>query len=143
MKRLAAVLLTTLMLLLMAIPSLTWAATGDKPPTETALAQQEDSILQRINSTPDINTTLNNTKKFADRGTNKIWLFAKAYSVPILVFSFIGAGFMIFLSFIFGAKLRIAGWGLMGAGILAFILINYAPQFAGVIIKAMNSALKD
>lgn len=101
----------------------------------------ENTVINEIEqaSSIDLGATLDGLSEKAAAATQEIWLLAKAYSIPLLVVSLLLAGIFLVLSVLFGRSLRQAAGGLVIAGIVAFILFNYAPQMAGFVLSLINS----
>jgi len=74
-------------------------------------------------------------QEFIDRAgsvTEKVWLLARAYSVPMVVVSLVGGALLILAGAVLGKGVARAGTGMIFAGLLAFVLINFAPEIAGL-----------
>lgn len=74
-------------------------------------------------------------QEFIDRAgsvTEKVWLVARAYSVPMVVISLVGGALLILAGAVLGKGVARAGTGMIFAGLLAFVLINFAPEIAGL-----------
>lgn len=65
---------------------------------------------------------------------------AEEYSIPILVVIVVVAAFMALLGIMF-KPLKAAAGGLLGTGILFFILVNYAPQIAAILISIADGVM--
>lgn len=65
---------------------------------------------------------------------------AKEYSIPILIVSVVISGFLALGGIMF-KPLKLAASSLLGIGILFFILVNYAPQIAGVLISIVDGVV--
>lgn len=68
----------------------------------------------------------------AARATEKIWVVARGYSVPLVIVSFVLGAVLILAGALLGKSVSRAGAGVIFAGLLAFVLINYAPEIAGL-----------
>lgn len=106
-------------------------------------ADKEDTIFSRIDEARkgEVNLDAGEMTKSAEEGTNKLWLIAKAYSLPGLVVALIVSAVMIFLSALFGPGLKRMAGGLIFASIVAFILINFAPEITGKILSVIDSLI--
>ncbi|MFS0783397.1 hypothetical protein [Bacillus sp. 1P06AnD] len=65
---------------------------------------------------------------------------AKEYSIPIIVIVVVLSGFMALGGLVF-KPLKLAAGSLLGIGILFFVLVNYAPEVAGIMISFVDNIM--
>jgi hypothetical protein len=65
---------------------------------------------------------------------------AEEYSIPILVVMVVISAFLALIGIIF-KPLKAAAGGILGMSILFFVLVNYAPQIAGIMISIVDGIM--
>lgn len=102
-------------------------------------------IMKSINQAQsvDVEKKLEEMQVKTSTAVEKLWLMAKAYSVPILIISFLAGAVFMLLSIFFGQAMKRVAGGIIGMGIIAFILFNYAPQLTGMVLSLVDIVLGD
>lgn len=62
----------------------------------------------------------------------KVWQMAQAFSLPATLVSLVLGAFLVVIGSLVSRRLLGTGFGVIFAGLLAFLLINYAPEIAGL-----------
>lgn len=76
----------------------------------------------------------------ANLSVDELFNMSKEYSVPILIGGFVLSGFMAVAGLVF-KPLKMAAGSLIGICLLFFILVNYAPTLAGVMISVVDGVM--
>lgn len=71
---------------------------------------------------------------------DSLGVMAKEYSVPILVVAVVLSGFLALGGIVF-KPLKVASGSLLGVSVLFFVIVNYAPELAGIMISVVDSVM--
>jgi hypothetical protein len=94
-----------------------------------AAAQQQSDFEQRLEVRPV------DPQEFVDRANRLaegLWTVARGYSMPLLLVALALGSVLLLAGALLGRDVTRAGLGVIAAGLLGFILINYAPEVAGL-----------